>query len=252
MGELTLLQYGVIAIAAFLAATVGGVTGYGTGVLMPLVLVPLIGAEGVVPVIGVSGLITNSSRLVAFRKNVDVRKTIVVAAFAVPATAVGAVGYTLLSGPGVSILIGAVLIALVPIRRALRQRSLALSVKGMAAASIAYGGITGGATGTGVLLLAILISAGLDGAAVIATDAAISILVGLVKTAVFQGAGLLTPTLWIVALMIGIAGFPGAFLARGALRRIPLGVHTAILDGVVIAGGALLMAQGLRAMLAST
>jgi uncharacterized protein len=246
MGDLTLLQYGLIAITAFVAATIGGVSGYGTGVLMPLVLVPLIGAEGVVPVIGVSGLITNISRLAAFRKDMDLRRTILVAAFAAPATAIGAFGYSMLSGPRISILIGAVLIALVPVRRALQRHRIALSDTGVAGASVVYGCLTGGATGTGVLLLAMLMSAGLEGAAVIATDAAISIVVGIVKTAVFQGVGLLTPTVWAVALLVGIAGFPGAFVARAMVQRMPLGAHTAILDAVVIAGGAVLIFQGLQ------
>src|SRR3954452_8976626 len=117
MGDLTWLQYALIAATAFIAATIGGVTGYGTGVLMPFVLVPVIGPESVVPVIGVSGLLTNSSRLAAFRKHLELRKAVLVAIFAVPGTIVGAIGYTALSGPGVSMLLGTVLVALVPIRR---------------------------------------------------------------------------------------------------------------------------------------
>ena len=45
---------------------VGGLAGYGTGALMPLVLVPLIGAEPVVPIIAISSIFTNLSRFVAF------------------------------------------------------------------------------------------------------------------------------------------------------------------------------------------
>ena len=38
---------------------VGGIAGYGTGALMPLILVPIVGAEPVVPIIAISALFTN-------------------------------------------------------------------------------------------------------------------------------------------------------------------------------------------------
>jgi hypothetical protein len=36
---------------------------------------------------------------------------------------------------------------------------------------------------------------------------------------------------------------PGAFIARTMVDRMPLKVHTAILDAVVIAGGAMMLAS---------
>ena len=47
---------------AAVASIIGGVAGYGTGALMPLVLVPIVGAEPVVPIIAISALFTNTSR----------------------------------------------------------------------------------------------------------------------------------------------------------------------------------------------
>jgi hypothetical protein len=40
------------------------------------------------------------------------------------------------------------------------------------------------------------------------------------------------------ALLIGVVAFPGAFLAKAFVKRMPLHVHTAILDVVVLFGGA--------------
>jgi membrane protein YqaA with SNARE-associated domain len=42
--DVSLLQLLLVAIVALLASVLGGLAGYGTGALMPLVLVPLIGA----------------------------------------------------------------------------------------------------------------------------------------------------------------------------------------------------------------
>jgi uncharacterized membrane protein YjjP (DUF1212 family) len=42
--DISLWQLALVAAVAFFASLVGGVSGYGTGALMPLVLVPLVGA----------------------------------------------------------------------------------------------------------------------------------------------------------------------------------------------------------------
>jgi len=48
-----------------------------------------------------------------------------------------------------------------------------------------------------------------------------------------------------VALLIGCAAFPGAFIAKAIVDRLPLRVHTAILDAVVICGGVLMIVGAL-------
>jgi hypothetical protein len=55
---------------------------------------------------------------------------------------------------------------------------------------------------------------------------------------VFGLAGALDAQVIAFALLIGLVAFPGAFLAKAFVARLPLHVHTAILDAVVLFGGA--------------
>lgn len=246
MSDVTLLQYAAVAVTAMVAAIIGGVAGYGTGLLMPLVLVPIIGAQAVVPVIGLSALFTNGSRLFAYRDVFEPRKAAIVAAAALPFCMLSAYGYTRLSGRGATLLIGVVLIVLVPLRHVMKRRFGELSDRGMAFAGMGYGALVGGTSGAGVLLLSILMAGGLEGAAVIATDAGISLALGVVKTVVFRSSGSLPWPSIVMALLIGVCALPGAFIARRLTRRMSLTTHTRILDGVVVIGGLLLMVQALR------
>jgi uncharacterized membrane protein YfcA len=238
--DLSPAQLALIVAATLVTSVVGGVAGYGTGALMPLVLVPIVGPEPVVPIISLSALFTNTSRVAAFRTFVDWRKSVIVLAAALPTCALGAWGYTMLTGKGALIVIGGMLIASVPLRRLLRRRGLALSHGGLAAAAFAWGPLAGGTVGAGIILLSLLMSAGLTGAAVVATDAVISIGIGLAKFAVFGLAGAVTAQVIAVALLIGGVAFPGAFLAKRLVDRLPVTVHAAILDAVVIGGGAVM------------
>jgi len=239
------VQLGIIAATALIASVVGGVAGYGTGALMPLVLVPIVGAEPVVPIISLSALFTNTSRVAAFRHRVDARLALIVLVSAVPTCVIGAWAYTRLSGRGALIVIGSMLIATVPLRRLMRRRGLALSAPGLALAAFAWGPLAGGTVGAGTILLSLLMSAGLEGAAVVATDAVVSIGIGVAKFATFGFAGAVTAQVLMVALLIGAVAFPGAFLAKVLVERLPVHLHTALLDMVVIGGGAAMIVNAI-------
>jgi uncharacterized membrane protein YfcA len=214
--DISLPQLALITAMALVASVVGGVAGYGTGALMPLVLVPIVGAEPVVPILSLSALFTNTSRAAAFWRLVDRRRALIVLVAALPTCVLGAWGYTLLTGKGAALVIGAMLVASVPLRRLMRTRGLALSS----------------------ILLSLLMAAGLEGAAVVATDAVVSIGIGLAKFATFGLAGVVNAKVLAIALFIGAVALPGAFLAKALIERLPLHVHTTILDAVVIGGGA--------------
>jgi uncharacterized membrane protein YfcA len=241
LSDLSLFELLLIAGMAIFASVIGGVAGYGTGALMPLVLVPIVGAEPVVPIIAISALFTNTSRATAFRHVIDWRRGLIVVAAATATAMLGAWGYTRLTGTGALLVIGSMMVLSVPLRRISKRRGLTLSDGGLGIASFFWGGVVGGTSGAGIILLSMLMAVGLEGAAVIATDAAISVAIGIVKISVFGVFGAVTPKVIAVALLIGVVAFPGAFLAKAIVDRLPVHVHTAILDAVVVAGGLLMI-----------
>jgi uncharacterized membrane protein YfcA len=234
----TVTQLALVAGMALFASLVGGIAGYGTGVLMPLVLVPITGAEAVVPIIAITALFTNTSRALAFREAISMRHWQTVLLGALPTTVIGAYGFTLLTGRGALIVIGLTLLLSVPLRRLMRRRGLALEPRGLFFSSVGYGVLVGGTTGSGVILLSLLMASGLSGAGTIATDAAISVIVGVVKVLVFGIAGAMDAKIVVFALLIGAIATPGAFIAKALVDRLPVHFHTAILDAVVLFGGA--------------
>jgi uncharacterized membrane protein YfcA len=247
--DISLLQLALVACVALLASVVGGLAGYGTGALMPLVLVPLIGAEPVVPIIAISSIFTNASRFAAYIRYVDRRRALIVTAAAALTTALGAYGYTRLTSAGAALVIGTMLISSVPLRRLLRRRDIRISDTGLGVGAAGYGVLVGGTSGSGVILLSLLMASGLEGAAVIATDAVISVATSIIKISVFGLAGVVTAQVLAFALLIGAIAIPGAFLAKSFVERMPVHIHTAILDVAVIAGGAVMIAAAVRQLL---
>jgi uncharacterized membrane protein YfcA len=247
--DISLAQLLLVTGVALFASVIGGLAGYGTGALMPLVLVPLIGAEPVVPIIAISAIFTNLSRVTAYRRYADGRRASIVILASALTTALGAYGYTRLTSAGAAVVIGTMLIASVPLRRLASRRKVRIGDAGLGFGAAGYGIVVGGTSGSGVILLSLLMAAGLEGAAVIATDAAISVATSLIKISVFGLAGVLTAQVLAFAFLIGAIALPGAFLARSFVERMPLHIHTAILDAAVIAGGVIMISAAARQIL---
>jgi len=138
------------------------------------------------------------------------------------------------------------LILSVPLRRLLRRHDVRIGDAGLGLGSVGYGVVVGGTSGSGVILLSLLMAAGLEGASVIATDAIISVVTSLIKISVFGLAGVVTAQVVAFALLIGVIALPGAFLAKALVERMPVHIHTAILDIAVITGGVVMILSALR------
>jgi uncharacterized membrane protein YfcA len=244
--DISLFQLLLVAGVALFASVIGGLAGYGTGALMPLVLVPLIGAGPVVPIIAISSIFTNLSRFAAYFRYADRRRVLIVIAAAAVTTALGAYGYTRLTNAGAALVIGTMLILSVPLRRLLKRHDVRIGDAGLGLGAVGYGVVVGGTSGSGVILLSLLMAVGLEGAAVIATDAVVSLATSVIKISVFGLAGVVTPQVFAFAVLIGAVSLPGAFLARAFVERMPVHIHTAILDAAVIAGGAVMITTAVR------
>lgn len=241
LADVTLIQAVAVAGTAFVAAIIGGVAGYGTGLLLPIVLVPIIGAEATVPVIAVTALFTNAGRALALRSLVDWRAALLMLPLALPLTILAASLFTRLDERGSTLVIGTVLLVIVPLRHLLKRAGYTLGRAGLVLAGGVYGFVTGTSTGAGVLLVSALMAGGLTGAAVIATDAVISIVIGVAKVTTFGTLGALPSALVVLAVLIGLVTLPGGYVARLIMERLPGRVHTALLDAVVVVGGALMI-----------
>src|SRR5205814_10358631 len=103
---------------------------------------------------------------------------------------------------------GTMLILSVPLRRLAKRREMRIGDTGLAAGAVGYGVVVGGTSGSGVILLSLLMAVGLEGAAVIATDAVVSVATSIIKISAFGLAGVVTAQVLAFALLIGAIALP--------------------------------------------
>lgn len=244
--SLSVTQLVIVAIAAFVSGVMSCLAGYGVGLIMPLVLVPIVGPEPVVPVAALSGLFLNITRFAVFFRYADLKRSITAALIAAPTCALGAYGFTFLTGKGILLLIGTMLIVSVPLRYGLKRLQLKLSERGLWIGSFFYGAIFGATPGAGVIMVSMLMATGVQGTSVLATDSLVSLVLVLVKSSMFFLGGVVTPLVLALALVTGLAVLPTAFIARTIMLRLPVHIHTAMLDAMVMIGGAVLIVAAFR------
>ena len=64
----------------------------------------------------------------------------------------------------------------------------------------------------------------------------------------FGYAGAVDAQVVAVAVLIGGVAFPGAFLAKALVERLPVRLHTAMLDAVVLIGGGVMVVNAFLAV----
>lgn len=226
----------VACVVAFLVSILGGLSGFGTGLVLPVFLVPVVGIGNVVPVMAVAMVFNNGSRVAAFWRQIQWPNALRVLALGLPACIAGAYCYTQLPTRWIGILLGSFLLISVPLRRLLKGIDLRLNTSQEVFAGTIFGFLNGGLTGTGVLLISILMSAGVAGAALIASDAIVSVAMGMTKIIIFGGLASLDMRLALIGILVGACTAPGAFVARWLLKKIPAGVHAWFMEFIIVLG----------------
>ena len=235
------LQLPLACMVAFAASVLGGLSGFGTGLVLPVFLVPIVGVKSVIPVMAVAMLFNNGSRVVAFWREIQWPHVRLMLTLGLPAGMFGAYSYTLLSADWVALLLGSFLLLSIPLRRYLNRAQFQLSHGAELGAGAFFGFINSGMAGTGVLLISILMATGVQGAALVATDAVISVVLGMAKVVLFGSLTALNLQLAFVGVLVGLCTAPGAFVARALLKRIPGGAHAWLMELFVLAGAVSLL-----------
>lgn len=220
---------------------VGGIGGFGTGVILTAALVPLIGFKAVVPVLAVAGVIINSGRFWFYRQHFDRRTLVIALGSALPFLVLGAWLYSVLDARTVGTILGVAVIASVPARRTLQKKQMHLGPRGLAAGEAVFGFASGVASSTGVIQVSLLLGAGLTGPAVLATDALASIALDLCKAALFQRFDLLDADAAITGAIIGAATIPGSALAAWLTTRLGAHLHVLFMEVLILCGGGFML-----------
>ena len=132
-----------------------------------------------------------------------------------------------------------------PLRRWLEKAKITPSPVAVYGVGATFGFLSSLIVGAGMLIVPLLMGIGFAGPALLATDAAISVIVNLAKTVIFGSLDALSLGHFVLALVLGLCTIPGTACAAWVVRRTSLRLHMALIETLILFGGASMLFGGL-------
>ena len=227
----------ILGAAAIVGSTVGGVAGFGTGVIMIPAIAWSVGVKATVPVLTVCMLVGNSARVWFSRREIEWR---VVAAFlvgAVPMTMIGATLYTRIDSAWLSRILGAFMILAVPLRHWLAHSGISVRLRHFPLIGAGFGFLSAIVGAVGPLMTPFFLSHGLRKGRYLATDALCTVGSYITRGIMFRRADLLTGPLVLTGLYIGVVMIVGAWTGRRLIDRMSEKTFLRIIEVLLVVFG---------------
>jgi len=228
-------KYLVLIPASFVAVMVSGAAGFGGALLLLPVVTACVGAEVAVPILTLAQLIGNIARMGFGYKQIQWKSVALFCMTALPLTALGAFGFSVLPKDIVSRCIGAALILLVLLKFTLKFE-FSGGKQTMLIGGAATGLLSGLVGSGGPIGAAAFLTLGLPPVAYIASEAATATAMHILKTVIYSKfVGMNIIALW-TGLIMGISMVAGTFVANRFIRHLEKGqfqTYVALLLGAV-------------------
>lgn len=239
------LELLIVPVAAFVAAVVSGLGGFGGAFILVIVLTPIVGVKAVIPLLSVFATCNNLSRVFIYRKSIVWKTAAQFTGASIPGVYFGAKILDWLPERALLSLLALTLLGAIPLGRYLKKREFKSGVKTIVAFGAVFGLVSGAAAGTGMFVIAGLNSAGLRGAVLLGTDAIIGFVNGTMRAGVYSALGLLTPQMILSGLLMGALTVPGNWVASKIVKRMGDNLHAKLIEVLIALGGVWFLGKAL-------
>lgn len=224
----------IIAAAALATGILHGATGMAGGVAMAAILAHIIGIRLAVPVMTLALIFSHASRVGLYWRDTDRAIAGRVLLFGCPMIAAGAYIFTRLHPEVIAAVFAVFLMVSIPLKRWARTHQFNTGPRLLAAASSVWGILAGNVIGPGFFLAPFLQGTGMNRLTFVGTLATITLVMNLLKSAVFGSADLMSSQVLIMGVGIGLITVPGNWLGRSLLRGMSDNQHRLIIDGLTL------------------
>jgi uncharacterized protein len=231
------LAWLVLVATALVGSVIAGVAGFGAGVILLPVVATVLGVKTAVPILTITMLLGNFSRMWWSRFEVDAAVTTRFLLGAVPATALGTVLYAGAPSGTLRIVIGCFLLLASPVRRVLSSGRLRVRLAHFPYLGAAFGAFSALVVTTGPMVTPFFLAYGLRRGAYIASESVCALGMHVARAAVLARYRLMTWETVVIGLVLGTTMFAGSFVGRRLLDRVSDRVFLAIIEALIVVLG---------------
>lgn len=200
------------------------------GIVLASILAHLIGIKTAVPVMTVALILSHLSRALMYARETDWDVAKRVLLFGCPMIIVGAIIFGLISPFTVAVVFATFLAVSIPIKRWARKHEVKTGPRLLAGASLVWGMLAGNVIGPAFFLAPFLLGTGMGRMTFVGTLATITLIMNVLKLAVFSGTALINWELFLLGVGIGVCTIPGNWVGKFVLSRMKDSDHRTAID----------------------
>lgn len=237
-------QWLLLAVVAFLAATIAAISGFGGAAVLLPALVALFGMREAIPILTVAQLIGNGSRVWFNRRELNWS---VVGWFSIGAVPMGLIGgYVFATAPlsALTRLLGAFLLFTVVWRHLRKQEPGRPPLKSFAVIGAGATFLSALLGSVGPIMAPFFLAYGLLKGAYIGTEAMSTVVMHVTKLVAYRQTSVLTLSAVAVGLALGPIMVLGSFVGKKVVDRLSERVFVFIIDAVLTIAGLMFLVRG--------
>ena len=228
--DYSMTMFVLVLVCALFTGILHGATGMAGGIVMAAIMSHQIGIKLAILVMTVALVISHSSRAFLYASNTDWPVVKRVLLFSAPTIVIGATVFTYLNGTTVAMVMAVFLSFSIPIKGWARKHELNTSPTVLSGASSVWGLLAGNVIGPGFFLAPFLLGTGMNRLTFVDSLASIVLVMNLLKLLVFGASELMSGSLILVGVVIGVVTIPGNWLGKKLLERMSDIGHSKIVD----------------------
>lgn len=230
--------------AAYAAATLAAVTGFGGAAVLLPVLVAFFGVRDAIPILTVAQLVGNGSRVWFNRREVALP---VVGWFALGGVPLALLGGWLFATAPIAALtrgLGFFLLIVVAVRRSGVWRPGRLPLKGFALLGAGFSFLSALVGSVGPLMAPFFLAYGLVKGAYIGTEALATVVMHVTKLAAYGGSRILTGHAVLIGAAMGPVMIAGSWTGKRIVDVLPERVFVLLIELTMLAAGLVFLIKG--------
>lgn len=208
------------------------------------ILVWAFGIRDTVPILTVSQLIGNLSRVWFNKGQLSVPVVNWFALGAVPTAVIGGVIFATAPATSLTRFIGAFLLLMVAYKHTPWGKRVRIQLRGFLPLGATSGGMSAVVGTVGPFMAPFFVAYGLVKGAYIGTEALATVVMHVVKLGVYSRYSLMETRTVLLGLAIGAVMFLGSYLGKRILNRVPARFFPYVIEGVLIVAGLLFVVRG--------
>jgi len=228
-----------------IGSIVAGMSGYGAGILIGVVLMPMVGVKKIVPIVTILTFYINFWRIILYWEHINWKKSLYFSAFAAPGLYFSTYFFAIASTKTLTLIVGFSIFFLVVLRKFFLNLNIYLNNQFLAFYAILTGLSLGVILGPGLMILTGLSASGLTGSNLVGSSSVADLITIIVRSIYFFNLGVIDLEIFTIGSFLGLMCLFGTYIGKKIVDKIGKKLHQNLIEFFMISGSIIMIIRAL-------